>query len=81
MVNRLKLFFAILFYRSLGLANRGLGNLETAQDEKADEAIKMQALSDGNHYYAGCKSRTFPFLPVISIAHLFSNRTSTRKGY
>ncbi len=38
----------------LGLANRGLGNLETAQDERADEATKMQALADGNHYYAGC---------------------------
>jgi hypothetical protein len=32
-----------------------LGNLETAQDEKVDEPTKMQALSDGNHYYAGCK--------------------------
>jgi hypothetical protein len=38
----------------LGLANRGLGNLEVAQDEKADEAVKMQALTDGNQFYAGC---------------------------
>ena len=38
-----------------GLANRGLGNLETAQDEKVDEAVTMQALTDGNHYYAGSK--------------------------
>ncbi len=49
-------------FRFLGLANRGLGNLETAQDEHVDEPTKMQALADGNHYYAGCKIRTFVFL-------------------
>jgi hypothetical protein len=38
----------------LGLANRGLGNLETAQDEKADEAVRRQALEDGNRFYAEC---------------------------
>jgi len=51
------LFYRILNYESfvfLGLANRGLGNLEVAQDETADEAVKMQALADGNQFYAGC---------------------------
>jgi hypothetical protein len=43
----------------LGLANRGLGSLETAHDEKAEEAIKMQALADGNHFYAGCNNHFF----------------------
>ena len=38
-----------------GLANRGLGSLELAQDEKVDEAIKMQALHEGNQFYADCK--------------------------
>jgi hypothetical protein len=46
----------------LGLANRGLGNLEMAQDEKADEAVKMQALSAGNQFYAGCNIQYFVFL-------------------
>lgn len=36
----------------LGLANRGLGNLETAQDEKIDPAVKMRALEEGNQFYA-----------------------------
>jgi hypothetical protein len=39
----------------IGLANRGLGSLETAQDDKADEAVKMQALHDGNQFYSDCK--------------------------
>jgi len=43
------------FYSCSGLANRGLGNLETAQDDKAEEAVKLQALADGNHFYAECK--------------------------
>jgi len=42
----------ILFFS--GLANRGLGSLETAQDEKADQAVKMQALEEGNQFYAEC---------------------------
>jgi hypothetical protein len=37
-----------------GLANRGLGSLETAQDDNAEEAVKMQALADGNQFYADC---------------------------
>jgi hypothetical protein len=41
-------------YYFLGLANRGLGSLETAQDEHVDEPTKMQALHDGNQFYAGC---------------------------
>ena len=45
----------------LGLANRGLGSLETAQDEKAEETVKMQALSDGNHFYAGCNIQFYYF--------------------
>ncbi|CAF1422223.1 unnamed protein product [Adineta steineri] len=40
-----------------GLANRGLGNLEMAQDDKVDEAVKMQALADGNHFYAELTER------------------------
>ncbi|UJR20810.1 hypothetical protein I4U23_023922 [Adineta vaga] len=40
-----------------GLANRGLGSLETAQDEKVEEEARMQALSDGNHFYAGLTER------------------------
>jgi len=38
------------------LANRGLGNLESAQDEKVEEAARLEALTQGNHYYAGRKS-------------------------
>lgn len=53
----------------LGLANRGLGNLETAQDEKVDETVKMQALTDGNHYYAGSKH----FISVFLFIHLHSS--------
>jgi hypothetical protein len=44
-------------YYFLGLANRGLGSLETAQDEHVDEPTKMQALHDGNQFYAGCMIR------------------------
>jgi len=62
----------------LGLANRGLGSLETAQDEKAEEAVKMQALTDGNHFYAGCKF-VIPKLWFITFC-LFSNWKSKRKG-
>ncbi|CAF1064942.1 unnamed protein product [Adineta ricciae] len=40
-----------------GLANRGLGSLETAQDEKIDQEVKMQALSEGNQFYAGLTER------------------------
>ncbi|CAF3086714.1 unnamed protein product [Rotaria socialis] len=40
-----------------GLANRGLGSLETAQDEKAEEAAKMEALTEGNRFYAGLTER------------------------
>ena len=43
----------------VGLANRGLGNLETAQDDKVEEAVKMQALADGNRFYADCKIEFF----------------------
>jgi hypothetical protein len=58
----------------LGLANRGLGNLEMAQDEKADEAVKMQALSAGNQFYAGCNIFNILFFYVIFILfRLFSN--------
>ncbi len=55
----------------IGLANRGLGNLEMAQDEKADEATKTQALTDGNHYYAGCKIYCFDLISMVFL--LFSN--------
>ncbi len=66
-INSLGFFF-------LGLANRGLGSLELAQDEKADEAVKMQALHEGNQFYAECKSFFFySFLKVFSLFH--SNRT------
>jgi hypothetical protein len=58
----------ILFYCNqlilcmfLGLANRGLGSLELAQDEKADEAVKMQALHEGNQFYAECNFYSFFF--------------------
>ena len=61
-----------------GLANRGLGNLETAQDEKVDEAVKMQALTDGNHYYAGRKNPLLHIFFLIFIQILFSNRTCSR---
>jgi len=27
-----------------------------AQDEKVDETVKMQALTDGNQFYAGCNN-------------------------
>ncbi|CAF1159927.1 unnamed protein product [Rotaria sp. Silwood1] len=40
-----------------GLANRGLGSLETAQDEKVDEAIRNQALEEGNQFYAELTER------------------------
>ncbi|CAF2827379.1 unnamed protein product [Rotaria sp. Silwood2] len=40
-----------------GLANRGLGSLEMAQDEKVDEAVKMDALSEGNRFYSGLTER------------------------
>ncbi|CAF3395009.1 unnamed protein product [Rotaria sp. Silwood1] len=40
-----------------GLANRGLGSLETAQDERADEAVKMEALAEGNRFYTGLTER------------------------
>ncbi|CAF0993277.1 unnamed protein product [Rotaria sordida] len=40
-----------------GLANRGLGSLETAQDEKVDEALKMEALAQGNRFYAELTER------------------------
>jgi hypothetical protein len=43
-----------------------LGSLETAQDEKTEEAVRMEALSDGNQFYAGCKIRFF-FLEMIFI--------------
>lgn len=37
---------------SSGLANRGLGNLETAQDDKVEQEVKLRALDEGNHFYA-----------------------------
>ncbi|CAF0934799.1 unnamed protein product [Adineta ricciae] len=40
-----------------GLANRGLGNLEIAQDGKVDETAKIQALHDGNQFYAEVTER------------------------
>jgi hypothetical protein len=49
----------------LGLANRGLGSLELAQDEKADEAVKMQALHEGNQFYAECNFYSFFFVLLI----------------
>jgi hypothetical protein len=36
----------------LGLANRGLGSLEAAQDEKSEAATRMQALEQGNQFFA-----------------------------
>ena len=38
-----------------GLANRGLGNLELAQEEKVGEEVKMDALNQGNEFYGGRK--------------------------
>ncbi|CAF4293891.1 unnamed protein product, partial [Rotaria sordida] len=40
-----------------GLANRGLGSLETAQDERVDEALKLEALAQGNRFYAELTER------------------------
>lgn len=49
-------FASNYFYLLLkGLANRGLGSLEIAQDEKVEQDVKTQALAEGNHFYAGCK--------------------------
>lgn len=47
------------------MANRGLGSLELAQDEKAEEAVKLQALTDGNQYYAGCKLFKLDSISII----------------
>ncbi len=60
----------------LGLANRGLGSLEMAQDEKLDEPVRTQALADGNQFYAECNIELFLFLYNLLF---FSNRTCTRK--
>ena len=35
-----------------GLANRGLGGLETAQDDKVEAEVRLRALDEGNHFYA-----------------------------
>ncbi|CAF2515663.1 unnamed protein product [Rotaria sp. Silwood2] len=40
-----------------GLANRGLGSLEMAQDEKVDETIRKQALEEGNQFYSELTER------------------------
>ncbi|CAF0741925.1 unnamed protein product [Adineta steineri] len=40
-----------------GLANIGLGSLEMAQDNKINEAIKKQALHEGNQFYADLTER------------------------
>ncbi|CAF1560005.1 unnamed protein product, partial [Didymodactylos carnosus] len=34
-----------------GMANRGLGNLETANDEKSEKNVRLQAIEEGNQFY------------------------------
>lgn len=53
-----------------GLANRGLGSLELAQDEKVDEAVKMQALHEGNQFYLECNVNSMLF-PIKNISKYF----------
>jgi hypothetical protein len=53
-----------LFFCFSGLANRGLGSLELAQDEKVDQAVRMQALDEGNQFYADCNFYHFYFFFV-----------------
>ncbi len=64
-----------------GSANRGLGSLETAQDDHAEEAVKMQALSDGNQFYADCNFHCLFILLIIQHKTFFllSNRTCQRE--
>jgi len=59
----------ILFFS--GLANRGLGSLETAQDEKIDQAVKMRALEEGNQFYAECNFYQLFFLLIYMFVFYF----------
>lgn len=50
-----------------GLANRGLGNLETAQDEKVSQEERGLALEQGNEYYANMTERARAAGTTISV--------------
>ena len=66
----------------LGLANRGLGNLEMAQDEKSDQAVRTQALDEGNQFYAGRKRALhWGFSSLIADYLSFSNGKRERKRH
>ncbi|CAF4141790.1 unnamed protein product [Rotaria magnacalcarata] len=56
-----------------GLANRGLGSLEKAQDEKTEEAAKMEALTEGNRFYAGLTERAREKGVSISVITISGN--------
>ena len=57
--------------KCLGLANRGLGSLEAAADEKLNEAARAEAVHEGNQFYASCKylilSRSEKLILLLSV--------------
>ena len=55
-----------------------MGNLETAQDDKIDEGVKMQALHDGNQFYAESNA-SLVVAPSTHPRLRFSNRTCARQ--
>lgn len=44
-----------------------------AQDETVGDAVKEEALAEGNHFYAGCKIRNLGILLSRFFFVLFSN--------
>jgi hypothetical protein len=77
MVKELKSKFDFIninqFFVFSGLANRGLGNLETAHDEKVDAAVKMQALEEGNQFYSECNFYSLSIYLEIYFLFFLSN--------